>query len=317
VSLEVVLNVEGQEGVSWQQWLDLARIAEDHGFAALYRSDHYLSEDAGSGRDALDAWGTICGLAATTSRIRLGTLVSPVTFRHPSVLAKLAVTADHISDGRIDVGIGAGWYPDEHHAYGFELPALPVRLEMLEEQLEIITSSWAAGPFTFHGRHYRLENNDARPKPVRSRPRLVLGGSGAPRSLDLAARWADEYNLAAGTADEIRQHKKRLQEACTRSNRDPATMRLSLLTGFVCGTDPADLEERAGRICRFLGLEQSSRATALETLPEAWLVGTPHEIDGQLASLESLGLDTIMLWPPLHDDLESIGMLGQAIAAVS
>jgi alkanesulfonate monooxygenase SsuD/methylene tetrahydromethanopterin reductase-like flavin-dependent oxidoreductase (luciferase family) len=127
VKLEIGLSVEGQEGVSWSQWLDLGRVAEKHGFAALYRSDHYLSEYPGSNRGALDAWGTICGLAAVTSRIRLGTLVSPVTFRHPSVLAKLAVTADHISGGRVDLGIGAGWYAEEHAAYGFEIPELGIR----------------------------------------------------------------------------------------------------------------------------------------------------------------------------------------------
>ena len=137
MSLEVGLTIEGQEGVSWPQWLDLARVAEEHAFAALYRSDHYLSEHPGSNRDALDAWGTICGLAAVTSRIRLGTLVSPVTFRHPSVLAKLAVTAEHISNGRVDVGIGAGWYLDEHVAYGFDFPDQRTGFEMLEEQLEI------------------------------------------------------------------------------------------------------------------------------------------------------------------------------------
>ena len=203
MTIEIGLSVEGQEGVSWPQWLELARVAEEHGFAALYRSDHYLSEYPGTDRDALDAWGTICGLSAVTSRIRLGTLVSPVTFRHPSVLAKLAVTADHISRGRADVGVGAGWYAEEHTAYGFELPDLRVRLEMLEEQVEILAKSWAEGPFSFSGRHYRLENNDPRPKPTDSRPRLIVGGSGGRRSLDLAARWADEYNIAACAPEQI------------------------------------------------------------------------------------------------------------------
>ena len=158
VNLEVGLTVEGQEGVSWPQWLDLARVAEEYGFAALYRSDHYLSEHPGSNRDSLDAWGTICGLAAVTSRIRLGTLVSPVTFRHPSVLAKLAVTADHISGGRVDVGIGAGWYREEHVAYGFEMTELRVRMEILEEQLEIV----APGPGARARSHSRADTTTSR-----------------------------------------------------------------------------------------------------------------------------------------------------------
>jgi F420-dependent oxidoreductase-like protein len=293
------------------QWLDLARVAEEHGFAALYRSDHYLSEHPGSNQAALDAWGTICGLAAVTSRIRLGTLVSPVTFRHPSVLAKLAVTADHISNGRVDVGIGAGWYLEEHTAYGFELPDLRVRLEMLEEQLEIVTRSWGAEPFTFHGRHYSLENSDPQPKPTQARPRLILGGGGGPRSLTLAARWADEYNIPAGTEEEIREHSIALFEACKRLNRDGPTMQLSILTGIVCGNDQTEIEARAERICRFLRYESSS--TALEALPTTWLVGTPDEIVGKLAELKSSGPTKIMLWPPLHDDLDMIGLIGREV----
>lgn len=313
MSLEIGLNIEGQEGVSWPQWVDLAEVAEEHGFAALYRSDHYLSEQNGSGRGALDAWGTICGLAAKTARIRLGTLVSPVTFRHPSVLAKLAVTADHISRGRVDVGIGAGWYENEHAAYGFALPELPVRLEMLAEQLEIVSRSWGPDTFTFHGRHYDLWDNDARPKPLATRPRLILGGSGRPRSVALAARWADEYNVGDSTPEEVRQLSSTLASACEDAGRDPATLRLSMLTGVVSGNDAAEIDERARRVAAFIGLDPDRTAAGASGLPKAWLIGRPEEIVERVSALEAAGLARLMLWPPLHDDLEMIALIGSAV----
>jgi len=316
VTVEIGLSVEGQEDVSWPQWLEIARVVEEHGFAALYRSDHYLSEHPGSNRDALDAWGTICGLSAVTSHIRLGTLVSPVTFRHPSVLAKLAVTADHISRGRVDLGIGAGWYAKEHSTYGFEMPELRVRLEMLDEQLEILTKSWAEGPFTFHGRHYRLENNDARPKPTDSRPRLIVGGSGRGRSIELAVKWADEYNVAASTPEQVDEHRRALTDACMRKGRNPTTLRLSILAGIVCGRDQSELKERALRIRSFLGHASTSSSSALEELPSDWIIGTPDEVAQQLADFESLGVTSIMLWPPLHDDLEMISLIGTQVLPV-
>jgi alkanesulfonate monooxygenase SsuD/methylene tetrahydromethanopterin reductase-like flavin-dependent oxidoreductase (luciferase family) len=313
VNLEIGLMVEGQEGVSWPQWLDLARIAEQQGFAFLYRSDHYLSERKGSNRDSLDAWGTICGLAAVTSRIRLGTLVSPVTFRHPSVLAKLAVTADHISAGRIDVGIGAGWYQEEHVAYGFEMAELRVRMEILEEQLEIITRSWGDDAFTFEGRHYNLSNVDARPKPTQARPRLILGGLGGPRSLAFAAEWADEYNLSDVTDEQIGLRRTALAEACERRGRDPASVHLSMLTGVLTGTDRSEIEERAVRVSGFLGCEPASPDEALSSLPGTWIIGTPDEVGDRLAVLASLGISRIMLWLPLHDDLEMIELIGREV----
>jgi alkanesulfonate monooxygenase SsuD/methylene tetrahydromethanopterin reductase-like flavin-dependent oxidoreductase (luciferase family) len=157
--------VEGQEGATWDEWLALARACEDAGLEALFRSDHYLSVQDHPERGSLDAWATLAALAHATERIRLGTLVSPATFRHPSVLAKMVVTADHISRGRVELGIGAGWHEPEHRAYGFPFPPDATRLEMLEEQLQIVRRSWEPGPFDFEGRHYRVRGLDALPKP--------------------------------------------------------------------------------------------------------------------------------------------------------
>src|SRR5215217_5106897 len=157
--------IEGQEDVTWADWVALAEACERLGFEALFRSDHYLSLDGQDGRGSLDAWSTICGLAAGTRSVRLGTLVSPATFRHPSVLAKSAVTADHISGGRVEVGIGTGWNEAEHRAYGFRFPSMRERMDRLAEQLEIVTRSWQDGAYSFAGEHWSVEELDALPKP--------------------------------------------------------------------------------------------------------------------------------------------------------
>src|SRR6266498_967719 len=175
--MRICLMVEGQEGVTWEQWLALADACEAHGLEGLFRSDHYLSVMGRRERGSLDAWATLAGLAARTGTVRLGTLVSPATFRHPSVLAKTVVTVDHISGGRVEVGLGAGWLDQEHAAYGFDMPPAKERMARLAEQLEIVNGEWANGPFDFQGSYYRVKDLDALPKPVqRPRPNLIVGG---------------------------------------------------------------------------------------------------------------------------------------------
>lgn len=227
--MRICLMIEGQEDVTWEQWLALARTCEESGIEALFRSDHYLSVQGRPERGSLDAWGTISAMAAVTSKLRLGTLVSPVTFRHPAVLAKAAVTADHIGGGgRIELGMGAGWHEPEHTAYGFPFPPTGERFGMLTEQLELVRRQWEEGPFSFEGEHYTVRNLDAQPKPI-ERPRLILGGRGGPRSLELAARFADEYNVFHVDAARCREIREGLDRACERVGRDPATLPLSLM----------------------------------------------------------------------------------------
>jgi alkanesulfonate monooxygenase SsuD/methylene tetrahydromethanopterin reductase-like flavin-dependent oxidoreductase (luciferase family) len=311
-AVEIALMVEGQEGVTWADWRALAAAAEQHGFDGLYTSDHYLSEHPGSGRAGLDAWGAICALAAITSRVRLGTLVSPVTFRHPSVLAKLVATADAVSGGRIDLALGAGWYAAEHRAYGFAFPAPRERAEMLEEQAEIISRSWASAPFSHSGRHYAIPGLDARPKPLQ-RPRLIIGGAGGPRSLALAARWADEYNSALPTDAEIVQRRAALRAAFERAGRDPATARLSVMTTVLAGADQDDLARRAALVARFVGDDDRDPVACLERLPATWIVGTPDRIVERLAALAAMGVDRVILEATLHTDLEMIALIGQEV----
>jgi F420-dependent oxidoreductase-like protein len=235
--MRVCLMIEGQDDVGWDDWRALAEAAERSGIEAMFRSDHYLSDQDARGHGSMDAWATLSALAAITTTLRLGTLVSPATFRHPSVLAKMAVTADHISGGRIEVGVGAGWMEEEHSAYGFPFPSTKTRMDMLAEQLEIVHRSWKPGPFSFRGEHYAIDELDALPKPVQQpHPPLIVGGSGGARSLELAARWADEYNTPFASVDKCRKVRAKLDEACAAAHRK--RLPLSLMT------HPDELEGR-------------------------------------------------------------------------
>lgn len=315
--MELGLMVEGQEGVTWEQWRDLAAAAERQGFDGLYSSDHYLSERPGSDRAALDAWGTICALAAITSRIRLGTIVSPATFRHPSVLAKLVVTADHVSGGRIDLAMGTGWHEAEHRAYGFAFPPPRERMGILEEQVEIVRRSWSEDRFSFTGAHYAVADLDARPKPVQQpHPRLVIGGTGGPRSMALAGRWADEYNSPMPTDGEILERRQAFASALRDAGRDPAAARFSIMTGVLAGADHSELQKRAARVASFRGEDDADPLACLERLPDTWIIGTPDLIVERLRALAALGVDRVILEPTLHTDLELVELLGREVIPV-
>jgi len=311
--VDVCLMIEGQEDVSWEDWLALASACEEHGVGTMFRSDHYLSVDDRRERGSLDAWGTITALGAVTERLRLGTMVSPATFRHPAVLAKAAVTADHVSGGRVEVGIGAGWWQREHELYGFELPPVGPRLDALEEQLQVVLGHWGEGPFDFEGAHYRAHELNALPKPVqRPHPPLILGGSGGPRSLRLAARYADEYNVAMATAERVAEVRRGLDRACEAEGRDPATLPLSLMTGWLVGADEGELRDRASRLSEWKG-EGGDGAAFLAGLRASAIAGTTEQALERLRELEAAGLSRIMAQHLLHRDLDAVALLGREI----
>jgi F420-dependent oxidoreductase-like protein len=307
--------IEGQEGVTWQQWLALAKACEQGGFEALFRSDHYVSFGHPSEWGALDAWATLSALAASTERIRLGTLVSPVTFRHPSELAKTVVTADHASGGRVELGMGAGWFEGEHRAYGFPFPPSADRYSMLEEQVEIVHRllDGDPAPVTFEGRHYQLEACPALPKPVQDpHPPLILGGGAGSRAAVLAARWADEYNMNFVAPAEVREGRDRLTAACETAGRDPSTLRLSLMTNTLIGSDQNDLAARAGRLLARRG-DTSDPASFLAGLGPERIVGTPDRVIEQLGAYAEAGVERVMLQHLVHDDLEAVALIGERI----
>jgi F420-dependent oxidoreductase-like protein len=307
--VEVCLMVEGQEGVTWEQWVALAGACEEHGIPALFRSDHYLNLDGKLERGSLDAWGTINALAAVTSTLRLGTMVSPATFRHPSELAKLVVTADHVSGGRIELGLGAGWHEREHEAFGFPFAPQRKRIDVLEEQLQIVLGSWGEEPFSFQGAHYRLKELQAEPKPVQKpHPPLIMGGLAGPRSARMAARYADEYNTVFPSVDDIRERKARVDEACDRAGRDP--LPFSIMTAVVVGADQDDLADRARRLAERRGED----ADYVSDPPHGWVVGTVEQAAEQLSELGQSGVSRIMCQHVRGDDLELVALLGREVA---
>jgi F420-dependent oxidoreductase-like protein len=297
--MRICLMIEGQEGVTWEQWQALGAAAEANGFDALFRSDHYLSI-VGQAQGSLDAWTTLAGLAAITSRIHLGTLVSPGTFRHPSVLAKSAVTVDHISGGRVELGMGAGWFEAEHRAYGFPFHDTRTRLEIFAEQIEIVHRSWEPGPFSFKGRHYEIEDLDALPKPVQQpHPRLIVGGRGGRKTIEPAAKWADEYNTFSASVEDISERRRRFAEAWEREGRDPADVRFSAMVTILVGSDEAQVREFAS------GLPPDLRDNGV--------MGTPDQVVERLLELEDAGLDRVMLQHLRHDDLETVELIGREV----
>jgi F420-dependent oxidoreductase-like protein len=303
--------IEGQEGVTWQQWLALARACEDNGIEVLFRSDHYIGFNAPDTDGSLDCWTTLAALAAVTTKLRLGSLVSPVTFRHPSVLARAVATADHVSGGRVELGIGGGWMEREHAAYGFPFPETQVRMEMLAEQLEIVHRQWTEDSFDFEGRHYRLDRSTALPKPVqRPHPPLIVGGSARAGTLGPAVRWADEYNTTFPTDEEAAQRKQRLLRECARQGREP--LRFSIMTTCIVGADDAEFSERAHAVFA-LGQRDAGFDDWLARQRERGIVGAVTDAVARLQRLASLGVDSVMLQHLRHDDLESVALIGREL----
>jgi alkanesulfonate monooxygenase SsuD/methylene tetrahydromethanopterin reductase-like flavin-dependent oxidoreductase (luciferase family) len=296
--VRVALMIEGQEDVTWDDWRGLAAACEDSGIDTLFRSDHYLSVFGIGGRGSLDAWATINALAAITTTLRLGTLVSPATFRHASELSKVVVTADHVSGGRVELGLGTGWNKAEHEVYEFPFPPMGERMKLMTEQLELITSQWAA-------------DSPIEPKPVQQpRPNLIVGGRGGPRSLRLAARFADEYNTVNKTAEECADIRKRLDEACAEAGRDPIP--LSLMTGWLAGADRAELLDRAGRLSEWTGRGADPETFLSEQAPAA-LAGTLDELVERIEALAEVGVERLMLQHLLHRDLAAVEQIGREI----
>jgi F420-dependent oxidoreductase-like protein len=309
------LMIEGQEGVTWPQWQALGSACEQHGIGTLFRSDHYMNLDGQHPeRGSLDALGTVIALAAQTTKLRLGTMVSPATFRHPSELAKLITTADHVSGGRVELGLGAGWHEREHAAYGFPYPDLKTRMELLDEQLQIVLGNWNPthpdGEFSFSGRHYRLEQLDAQPKPLqRPHPPLLMGGRAGPMAARLAASYADEYNTAFATVADVRERSEQIARACEAIGREPIPF--SVMGPVIIGRDDADLRARVARTAAFRGLDAES---LLRDPPEGFVVGTLEQAAEQLREYERAGASRMLCQHNPHDDLEFIELLATELA---
>jgi len=301
--MRVALMIEGQEGVTWEQWCALAAACEEHGVETLFRSDHYISQADEDANVAHDAWTTIAGLAARTTTLRFGTLVSPATFRQPALLANAAATADHISGGRIELGLGGGWMEREHRAFGFPFPETATRVEMLAEQIEIVHRLWTEPRVDFRGRHYALDDAPGLPKPVqRPRPRLIVGGGGGRGTVEPALRFADEYNSPFVSPQQAARIRAKVP-----------SLAFSVMTGCIIGASRDDALARARRL-----YDRRPRDSGFEDwlagVREHSLVGTVDEVAARLREYEAAGCARVMLQHLLHDDLEPVRLIGRELA---
>jgi alkanesulfonate monooxygenase SsuD/methylene tetrahydromethanopterin reductase-like flavin-dependent oxidoreductase (luciferase family) len=297
--MKLCLSIEIQEGMSYAETLAMTRVAESLGFDASLLAEHYYPSgplDAYPGgasqHVSADAWIYLAGLARETSRIRLGTLVSPVTFRHPVVLAKMAATLDHLSDGRAELGIGAGWLEPEHVAYGFAFPEPARRADLLQEQLRVITGLWAEDPFSHSGRAYTLQAAHFTPKPVQQpRPTIIVGGrTTSQRLARLAGRYGDEFVIGQPVPDEAHQVRLRLDAACTAAGREPSAVRLSVFAPVAIGESSAEVE-------RHLDSYRQTNPQYVRMMDNlsTWLLGTPKQVGAQLAALAANGVERVMV----------------------
>lgn len=303
--MEYCLFTEPQQGFSYDDQLAFAQSAERHGLDGFFRSDHYLRMGEGDPRPGpTDAWTTLAGLARETSRIRLGTLVSSVTYRVPSILAIQVAQVDAMSGGRAELGLGTGWFEREHEAYGIPFP--PQRFDLLEEQLQIVTGLWAtpdAETFTFEGQHHRLDAAPALPKPVQSRVPVIVGGGGPKRTPALAARYATEFNIGFVAEDVVAEKFAVVRAACEAIDRDPATLKLSVALPTIVGRDDAEIERRAAAIGR----------TRSEFDDGANIVGTPEQVAEKVERLRALGAERVYFQLMDLRDVEHADLVGAEV----
>jgi alkanesulfonate monooxygenase len=305
--MELVVFVEPQQGWTYDDLLRVALAAESHGFDGFFRSEHFLRMDAETAPPgSTDAWATLAGLARETERIRLGTLLSAATFRLPGPLAVLASTVDQMSGGRLELGLGAGGFADEHGGYGIPYPEeARTRRERWEEQLEILTRYFATVPgqtFSFAGAHYTVSDCPALPRPSQRRVPLIVGGSGLARTPGIAARYADELNIGFRPIEHLVASYRALDEACASIGRDPASVRRSVARTLCCGESLAEVERRAAAIGRDLG-----------DLRARGIAGTPDEAVAALARYAAIGVSRVYLQVLDLADLAQLALVGREV----
>lgn len=312
--MRLALMSEPQQGLSYADLLALVRHAEAEGIDAFFRSDHYGSFPGATDNPTTDAWTTLAGLARETSRIRLGTLVSPVTFRHPGTLAKIAATVDEMSGGRVEVGVGGAWNEEEHAQLGLPFPPQRDRFDMLEEELAILHGLWGEPDgWSFEGRHWQVRDALLRPKPVqRPHPPIILGAKGRPRSIALAARWADEYNVNGLDPDEIAPVARVLERASSEARRDPPVV-LSAMVGVVLGATQGDVGDRLARLMEIFGFSPERAEAWLGSRRRYYLIGTPEEALERLRAYEAAGVKRVMLQDWLPTDLEMVSLIAREV----
>ena len=295
--IEVAIMIEGQDGLNWTRWQRIAQAVEDLGFVGLYRSDHYTNAGPPD-KDSLELWVSLTWLASHTKRIEFGPLVSPVSFRHPTMTARIASAVDDLSGGRLTLGMGAGWQEREHTNYGWDLLELAPRFARFEEGLKIVTGLFAGDqPMNFEGDYYHLKDAILLPRPARpGGPPILIGGNGPLRTLPLAARYAREWNAVYQPVDNLVKLNARLDELLKEQGRQPSDVRRSTMTNCIFGKDEADLQRKVG-----------ARGQSVADLQARGLiVGTASQIVAQLGRLSEIGIQRVMLQWLDQDDMEGL-----------
>jgi alkanesulfonate monooxygenase SsuD/methylene tetrahydromethanopterin reductase-like flavin-dependent oxidoreductase (luciferase family) len=324
--MRFVLMTEPQQGLSYAEQLAIARRAEAHGFEGFFRSDHFQSFPGPTGKPTTDAWAVLAGLARETERILLGALVSPVTFRHPGVFAKTVTTVDEMSGGRIEVGVGAGWNEGEHRELGLDFPPAPRRVDLMEDQLAMFHGYWGEPDgWSRQGLKVNVEDVQFYPKPVQIpgrpatplgtvRPRIVVGGDGKPRSIRLAARYADEYNVSSATPEQMTRVSRELDEACRAIGRDPSEVSRSAMVGVLVGRTDDEVRSRQRDLMTAFGSEGAEEGEEwLEERRTRWVFGTPDEARAAVRRFADVGVERMMLQDFLPRDLDMVDVMGEEL----
>lgn len=312
--MRYALMTEPQQGLSYDEILAAARTAEVAGIEAFFRSDHYASFPGGAGLPTTDAWATLAGLARETSTIRLGVLVSPVTFRLPGNLAKVIQTVDEMSDGRVEAGFGAGWNEKEHDQLGLPFPPIGERYDMLTEQMAIIHGLWTEPDgWTYEGEHWQVRGSKQHgdiARGGRRHPHILFGGKGGPRLSALVARYGDEFNLNSASPDDAPAAYANIRAACAEIGRDADEIVYSAMTGVLVAETEADLEARVADLLTALGGGVNDPAAWLAERRQRWIMGTPDEARERVRALERTGMQRVMLQDFLPRDLDHIRLMG-------
>jgi F420-dependent oxidoreductase-like protein len=302
--LEIAIMIEGQNGLNWTRWRNIARLVEDAGFVGLYRSDHFTNMNPPD-KDSLELWVSLTWLACSTERIEFGPMVTPFSFRHPAHTARMASAVDDLSNGRLTLGLGAGWQEREHHLHGFDLLDVKSRMERFEEGLQVVTQLLKSdSPVSFDGTYYQIRAATLLPRPARlGGPRILIGGNGKNRTLKLASRYADEWNFIFAPPETVKQLNALMDEELRKQNRDPKSVRRSMMTGCIFGHTESAFKQKV-----------EVRGQSLDQLRQRGIVaGDADEVKEQLHQLEESGLQRVMLqWLDL-DDLAGLEALAKAV----
>jgi F420-dependent oxidoreductase-like protein len=318
--MRYALMIEAQQGLSYLDQLAIVRRAEAAGFEAFFRSDHYDSFPGPAGRPTTDAWAVLAGLARETTKIALGALVSPMTFRTIGNFVKVVTTVDEMSGGRVTVGLGAGWNESEHRRHGFDFPPIGERADRLEEALQVLHGLWD-GPdgWSFSGRYINIEDARFHPKPVadrpdgRPRPPIIVGGSGSPRSYRLAARYADEFNVTSQDPEGTSRVYAALDDALRAIGREPASLVHSAMIGVMVGRDAVEVAARRDALLGEFGIDHDAADGWFAERQARWIIGTPDEARATVARFAAVGVERIMLQDFLPRDLEHVDLLAEVL----